>query len=392
MNDIIIDKTNGGLGRKLPGEDHISGILYYVANGTALPTGFGTDKVKQITSLKDAEDKGITAASADYKVLHYHISEFFRISPAARLYVMVGEEPAAGTIDYVEMHELINFAEGKIRQVGVYVSGESFATTQVTTIQSVVKTLEGEHKPFSVLFVADFSAVADLTTMGDLRALDAEKVTVLLGQDGTATGKTLFTSVGKTVGVLGAVMGLVSLANVSENIGWPKKFKPVTGTELDVPAFAEGSLLKDLDTTVIDGLNTKGYVFLVKHIGASGSYVNDSHTCCPAISDYAYLENNRTMDKAIRGIRTYLIPELNSPLRVNKDTGELSVDSVMYFESLASKPLEQMEADGDLSGFDIHIDPSQNVVSTSKLAIKVTLIVNGVARTIELSIGLGTSV
>jgi hypothetical protein len=256
----------------------------------------------------------------------------------------------------------------------------------------VAETLETEHQPVSVLFTADFSAIADLTSLPDLHSLMAPKVSVLFGQDGNAKGKALFTDTGKTVGILGATLATVSLANVSENIGWPRKFKPVTGTELDMPAFAEGSLLKELDQTVIQEINDKGYIFLLKHVGLSGSYFNDSFTADLITSDYAYIENNRTIDKAIRGIRTYLLPELNSPLRLDADTGHLAVDTVKYMESLASKPLEQMQADGDLSAFDIYIDPSQDVVSTNKLTVNVTLVINGVARTIEVLIGLATSV
>ena len=33
LNDIIFVKGQGGLGRPLTGEDHISGLLFYTANG-----------------------------------------------------------------------------------------------------------------------------------------------------------------------------------------------------------------------------------------------------------------------------------------------------------------------------------------------------------------------
>ncbi len=392
MNDIVFNKTSGGLGRKLTGEDHISGIVFYVANATALPAGYGPDTVKEIVSLDDAVTKGITSASADYKILHYHISEFFRINSGAKLYVGIAQEPLTGSIDFEDLATLVNYADGKIRQAAIFVSGEAFATAQVTAIQAVIDTLAEEHKPLSVLFTADFSAVADLTTLSDLRALDAANVSVVIGQDGGAAGAALFGSEDVTISCIGAALGAVSLANVSENIGWPKKFKMVTGTELDVPAFGEGSLLKDTATNTIEGINTKGYIFLTKHIGLSGSFFNDSHTAVAATSDYAYIENNRTIDKAIRNVRTYLLPELNSPLRLDPTSGNLSVDTVKYFESLASKPIEQMEADGDISGFDVYIDPAQDVVSTNKLVVAITLVVKGVARTIEVNIGLATSV
>ncbi len=389
MNDVVFQKTNGGLGRTLPGKDQISGMLFYTPNATVLPAGFGTNKVKQILSLADAEAKGITSISADYKVLNYHISEFFRISPASTLYVMIAAAPATGSIDFAELHDLINFSTATIRQVGIYNVEAAFATADVNTIQAVGDALAAEHKPFSILYQPDFSAVADLTALNDLHTLTAPNVSVLIGQDGAGTGAALFTAVGKTIGVLGAALAAVSLANVSESIAWPKKFKPVTGTELDEPAFAEGSNLSALAQAAIQGVNDKGYIFLVKLIGLSGSYFNDSFTCVALTDDFAYIENNRTIDKAIRGIRTYLLPELNGPLQLDPSTNKLSIDTIQYYQTRASKPLEQMQADGDVSGFDIYIDPAQDVVGTNTLTVKVTLVIKGVARTINVQIGLG---
>ena len=52
--------------------------------------------------------------------------------------------------------------------------------------------------------------------------------------------------------------------------------------------------------------------------GLNGSFYNDSFTMDTITSDYAYIERVRTMDKAVRGIRTYLLPHLSSPLYVDQ--------------------------------------------------------------------------
>src|SRR3972149_174739 len=63
MNNIIIVKGQGGLGRALPGQDHISGMLFFA---TSLPTGFSsTDRIKKIFSIADAVGLGITNPSSD---------------------------------------------------------------------------------------------------------------------------------------------------------------------------------------------------------------------------------------------------------------------------------------------------------------------------------------
>jgi len=197
----------------------------------------------------------------------------------------------------------------------------------------------------------------------------------------------LFTSKGITIGFLGAALGALAKASVSESFAWIKKFPMVTASELDVPALGEGSLMKDLTSTVIDGINTKGYIFLRKFVGLSNTYINDTHCSISATDDFAYIENNRTIDKAIRNIRTYVLPELNAPLRLNED-GTLTTDTIKYFETKAARALDEMLADGDIGGYDIEISPTQDVVSTNKLVIKVQLVINGVARNIEVQIGL----
>jgi hypothetical protein len=109
-----------------------------------------------------------------------------------------------------------------------------------------------------------------------------------------------------------------------------------------------------------------------------------------ATSDYAYIENVRTIDKAIRGIRTYLLPYLSSPLYVDPETGKLRPDTVAFIETLAGKQLENMEADGELSGYSCEVDPAQNVLSSSEVEIVIKKIGVGVMRKVNVKIGYTT--
>lgn len=391
MNDITFTKQNGGLARPLAGEDHYSGLLFY---STLKPSGWSSDSVRQVTSIEHAVSLGIAAGDANFGVMYYHIKEFFRLNPGATLFVGIFTAPV--TMDFAEIKTVQREAAGKIRQIGVFLT-TTFKTGDIRLIQSVCDTLDTEHMPLSVLYASDFEAYVggasaeDLTDMPDLRELDAEKVTVIFGQDGAADGADLFESTGKSVTCLGAALGAVSKAKVHENIGWVEKF-PMSVVELDTPAFADGTLYKDTDPNLIDSLNSKGYVFLVKHVGISGTYFNDAHTCILITSDYAYLENNRTIDKAIRGVRTYLLPQLNSPLKVDAESGKLDPNTIAFFEAKANEPLTQMERDGELSGYLATINPDQNVLSTSILEIVIANVPLGVARKINVKIGFTTSV
>ena len=61
LNDVVINKLSGGLGRRNPEQDMVSGLLF-----DGEPTDkFDLAKVERLASLEDAEALGITA---DYDV------------------------------------------------------------------------------------------------------------------------------------------------------------------------------------------------------------------------------------------------------------------------------------------------------------------------------------
>jgi hypothetical protein len=391
MNDIIFEKQQGGLARPLAGEDHISGLLFYSATK---PSGWTSASVRQVTSIEHAVQLGIAKLSATFGVMYYHIEEFFRINPGGTLYVGIFTAPAE--MDFEEIKTMQRFTAGKLRQIGIYlttaiVPGGVSATADIVLVQGILEDLEDEHMPLVALIASDWSAISDLTTLDDLRYLDCPKVSAIFGQDGAGDGYALFVSTGKSITCLGAALGAVSAASVHENIGWVKKFN-MSEVELEVPAFANGDLVREADPNLIETLNTRGYVFLKKHVGISGTYFNDTHTCVPVTSDYAYIENNRTMDKAIRGIRTYVLPQLNGPVKVDPVSGKLDNNTIKYIEDLANQPLVQMTRDGELSGFKAVIDPDQDVLATSELLITVINVPIGVSRTIRVKIGFGKKV
>ena len=128
-----------------------------------------------------------------------------------------------------------------------------------------------------------------------------------------------------------------------------------------------------------------------KFVGVAGSYFNESSTSITLASDYAYIPDNRTMQKATRGIYASVIPALNSPITLNAD-GTLSNEAIAYFTGLAEAPLIQMVRNGELSGFNVSISPSQNILQTGILTINVSLVQIATGRNININIGYKVSV
>ena len=221
---------------------------------------------------------------------------------------------------------------------------------------------------------------AKITTTGNA-PWDTSKWTLLR--------ENLQTISGFSIGTMGVVLGSVSLASVHENIGFVEKFNLVTGTGLDEVGFATGDLNKDVADTLKDSLDDFHFVFLRKHDGISGTYNTDSWTAIVETDDFATQENVRTIDKAVRGIRTNMTPNINRPLFVNDD-GTLTEDTIALFKNDAERATLKMLTDGELSGPSdggITINPAQDVLGTSKIVIGVKLIPVGVAREIEVNIG-----
>jgi len=102
------------------------------------------------------------------------------------------------------------------------------------------------------------------------------------------------------------------------------------------------------------------YIFLRKFVGVAGSYFNENSTAIAASSNYAYIADNRTIQKATRGIYANVVSALNSPITLNSD-GTLSNEAIAYFTGLTESPLNQMVRDGELSGFAVSISASQNI-------------------------------
>ena len=126
----------------------------------------------------------------------------------------------------------------------------------------------------------------------------------------------------------------------------------------------------------------------IKHSGITGTYLNDSFTATGLETDFAYIENNRTIDKAIRSINKVLIKKVSGPAYIDPDTGLLEASGVAALEGLCDDVLDQMVRDGEVSGYEVYINPKQQVLKTSKLEIIVKIIPVGTLRKIEVKIGL----
>ena len=397
---LNIQRQNGNVPKSLEGEDHITGLVIYM-KASDIPVSFKSERVQPLSTIESAEAAGIveyttdadgtqTAAPWAIRMLHYHLSELYRINPAVSLYVGIFEKPETTSISFAEVKTVQNYAGGRIRQTGVWCGDRELSEDDLVTLQGVADNLAAGGAELSIIYSPKVSDIKTLPV--DLAGAGKCRVSVVIGQAGSGRGAELYSDKenesGTTVGGLGVVLGLVSLAKVHQCIAWVREFP----TGVSLPAFGDGTLLRDIDRALVEQLDTARYLFFVTKTGQAGSYMNDSHNMDSPISDYCNIESVRTMDKAVRGVRTYLIPELGGNVYIDSSSGKMASYSVAHLETIAGKALEDMECQGELSGYKVEIDPDQDVLSTGTVEIVIRNVAVAVMRKINVKIGFAKSV
>lgn len=441
LNDIQFTKTKGGLGRKTANEDPISGLLMLLPElshfgflsgnlehpFTELETPDGTNDL-YVAKLRYPEDlatlgegikeEELSTRHADntadeYKeksaknAVVYHVTEFFRMNPESVLYL--GIKTGGTAIHEKDIAALQNWANGTIRQCGVLTSK---LRTKLGDYQAECVAMEGRHTPLSLICTdtgctvtvtnptepateltvtpAEVSPykLTDLTsTSTNLTSAGRCNVSVLVGfdHDNDLIQKKL--GYYGYYGCLGTCLGAVSKAAVHECIAWVQKFP----LGLKEPGLICDKIISEVSTSDQEAINDNRYIFVRTHVGNADNYFNDSHTLDEATSDYAYIENVRTIDKACRGVCANLLPYLCSPLKVDAETGQLDPGTVAFLETTAGKALEDMEKAGELSGYRAEIDPEQDVLATSQVEVVIKNVPMGVMRKVHVKIGFTTS-
>ena len=380
---LTIVRQNGNVPKSQNGQDHVSGFVAYLLEAD-IPAAFKAEPVQAVSTIDKAEELGITADATAWsvKMLHYQLEEVFRINPSITLYVGLFSKPESMT--FQEMKTVQNYAEGAIRQMAIWNGDTAPTADNIVKLEAVADSLDTENAPLSTLYAP---LVSNYKNLPSNLATNNPRVSVVIAQAGSGTGAEIYKSKDNktkaTVSAIGVALGTLSKAAVHQCIAWVKNFP----SGISMPALGDGTLVRTIDKGELEKLDTNRYLFLNNVVGVAGSYWNDSHTMDSPTSDYAAIESVRTMDKAVRGIRTYLTPELGGNVYIDPDTGKLQSYTVSHLETTANIPLEEMEKAGELSGYKAEIDAEQDVLSTSTIEVTIKNVPVGVVRKFKVKIG-----
>lgn len=380
---LTIVRQNGNVPKSQNGQDHVSGFVAYLLEAD-IPAAFKAEPVQAVSTIDKAEELGITADATAWsvKMLHYQLEEVFRINPSITLYVGLFSKPESMT--FQELKTVQNYAEGAIRQMAIWNGDTAPTADNIVKLEAVADSLDTENAPLSTLYAP---LVSNYKNLPSNLATNNPRVSVVIAQAGSGTGAELYKSKDNktkaTVSAIGVALGTLSKAAVHQCIAWVKNFP----SGISMPALGDGTLVRTIDKGELEKLDTNRYLFLNNVVGVAGSYWNDSHTMDSPTSDYAAIESVRTMDKAVRGIRTYLTPELGGNVYIDPNTGKLQSYTVSHLETTANIPLEEMEKAGELSGYKAEIDAEQDVLSTNTIEVTIKNVPVGVVRKFKVKIG-----
>ena len=407
----------------IQGADAITGLLATgvaveadVANGIS---GIALGQTVKLTSLTDAEAYGINEAydSTNSLSVYRHVSEFYRICPNATLYLMLysGNMEAAFAEEYAK--KLIVDANGEIRILGIantpteeateYLNGfpeDVFGSIQLG--QQLYDWAFSTFRPCQVILEGRDFNVANAASALDLRnitindqVLEAFKVSVCIAQDWKFADE--LDPIRKKMADLGTMLGSIAKKAVNENIGEVEggNLVDVTNNKWLVAGLSNHQTVAGWDSQ-LEALDSKGYVFAISYTGIAGYYWNNDHTCTPIKKDKEGYFNEytisygRTHDKAVRDLRTCLLPKVKSTQPVDPNTGKLPQTLVTYFERLADDDVfNTMAAEGLITAGKTTVDPNSDLlISPRELKVSFVLVQTGQIDEIKGTINIKTSI
>ncbi len=328
-------------------------------------------------------------------IFNYQISEFFRRQPNAPLYFAIkldtssDNAAAYNTKVTADVISVSNLFTGRARQGLVYNPFRTFATSTLDAIKTARTNLFNSYIPAVFGYVGGFTG--SLSAQVNVRTLTDEGVDPIIGQSLSGYGLELSKTQQSVICSGGAYLGDLSRVAVSESIGEPIAENNVSdGTECETPGFYDGTTYDSATSTndtLVDQLYDFGYTFLRKFKGGyNGTYWVGAPCAVNPASDYAFMEDVRTIDKAIRGVYLGIVQKLNSKNKVNPN-GTLAVASIADYTSKASAPLDAMVRDEDLNDFIVEVSETEIVAQTSTVPITISLQQQPLGRYITITIG-----
>ncbi|MDE3023589.1 MAG: hypothetical protein KGI54_17350 [Pseudomonadota bacterium] len=355
-----------------------------------------------------------SGAGSKFDIYYYHIQEYFQMNPQGILYVGIYDVPGTYTFSEIQtMQGIATTGNGpQFNQIGVYVDAHAFTAGDITSLETIKAAMGVNHTPVTIFLQGDIQGTADVGSLASLASLAATGVSSICGQDGGAQGNLLFNAYGKSVGNLGAVLGVCSLGSVSSDFaqpipsnnisqatyGFPVSILGVIGTntvqENSIPAFANGQLFQPIYSssgTKLTQLDNYRWIYIGQYPGYVGTFFSENQTCTLQNASIAYVNDDRVTNKIERLLYPAYLPYLKSQITLNSD-GTIANTMIPVLQSAGQNALNVMLTNNELSATKVVVNPNQNITSTGKLVVTLYDVETAIARNIEIDINTVSSI
>jgi len=386
MGNVNITLANGQLGTTLQTNDGVTGLVVTGANDD----GYTTGTPVLITSLAAAQDEGITEDGNPFA--WRQLREYYdQAGAGAQLYLML--VPATMTVlqmaDYTNANgvkKLLDYANGKIKMVGLVADDVAIADaggtititnglnadvyTAVSRMDDTANNYFAIHKPFrAIIGGTSYSGVAaDLTDM--THGNTSNRTSILIGDTTAGAGA-----------CVGLALGTIASIPVQRKISRVR-----TGPLSTIAAFVGADAIEAAEESlpIIAG---RGFITFTKYANTSGYFFSGDPTCTSPTDDYAMLARGRVIDKAHILAYTTFVQVVDDEVPVNTD-GTLDAGFCKWLsQQIVNQVNNTMTANKEISSVSCYIDPAQNILSTNKLNVVLSIIPVGYATSINISLG-----
>ena len=382
---IKIQFMNGQLGTVGESPD---GLFALVCGAKAVAKNLELDKAYTLHTFDELAALGVTAENNPR--LYKHVKEFYAEAEEGTKLVIFPVDKAKTFTELCDkdtgaIKELITAENGALR--GIFVAGDGREATLTTNgldddlFTALSKAQQLAEWATTSLYAPLFVILEGRGYKGgavkDLHKETYNRVGVLIGD-------TVKASEGAAVGMMA---GRLATLPVQRNIARVKNgaLKPIALFIGDKPVEENASAVSDLYDA--------GYITPRKYVGKAGYFFTDDRLACEQTDDYAHITARRTIDKAYRIAYAALLELMMDELAVNEN-GTLQHGIVMAWQQMMENAVNRaMTAVGELSadengaGCKAYIDPTQNVLATSRIELVLKVRPFGYARYVDVKLG-----
>ena len=382
---IKIQFMNGQLGTVGESPD---GLFALVCGAKAVAKKLEMDKAYTLHTFDELAALGVT--DENNPRLYKHVQEFYAEAEEGTKLVIFPVDKAKTFTELCDkdtgaIKELITAENGALR--GIFVAGDGREATLTTNgldddlFTALPKAQQLAEWATTSLYAPLFVILEGRGYKGgavkDLHKEAYNRVGVLIGD-------TVKASEGAAVGMMA---GRLATLPVQRNIARVKNgaLKPIALFIGDKPVEENASAVSDLYDA--------GYIMPRKYVGKAGYFFTDDRLACEQTDDYAHITARRTIDKAYRIAYAALLDLMMDELAVNED-GTLQHGIIMAWQQMMENAVNramtaagELSADADGTGCKAYIDPTQNVLSTSKIELTLKVRPFGYARYVDVKLG-----